>query len=188
MKKIVFAVLATVMLLSAVLAPIGVSAATKDDVLNEFKTIPAHHYIYDEVEQLANNHPLTSEQYDKLLEWCKEIKEAFPEDKGRSFHSYPAEAQAKMLTIMYEVADYLNLKIEIKPSENPVHTNDDVVFVYDPSGKLIFRYDGDEIRKTDTAESADYALYAIISASAIVLAFAAFAIVSKKRSKKHIAG
>jgi len=186
MKKVLFTVLALVALLSSVFSPLCVSAATKEDVLNEFGSIPASRYVYDEIEQLANNHPLTSEQYDKLLEWCKELKTIIPEDKGRSFHSYPDSAQEKMIKMMNDVADYLGLRIETVPSDNPIHRNDVVIYVYDSNDKMIFRYDGDEIQKTDTVDSSDsanYVLYAVISASLIVTAFVVFVFVSKKRHK-----
>ena len=187
MKKFLLTIFAFVILASAVLVPISASAATKEDVLNEFKTVPASHYIYDDMVQLANNHPLTSEQYDKLLEYCKEFKAAFPEDKGPSFDMYDPVAQDRMLKIMDKVCALLNLTYEIKPSENPKHTGDDVIFVYDANGKLIYRYDGDELRKTDVAETPSYTLYALISASLIVVAVAVFGFISKKRKNNKLA-
>ena len=182
MKRFLLMILSLVTLASAVFVPISASAKTKDDVLKLFKSIPASKYVYDDVEQIANNHPLTSEQYDKLYEYCEEVKALFPEDKGSSFHSYSAEVQDRALKIVHEVADYLGLRVETKLSDDPEHSNDVVIFLYDANGKLMFRYDGDEVQKTDVAEKSDYTLYAIMSSLVIVAAIIAFAFLAKKRN------
>ena len=185
MKKLLLTVLALAMLAGAVLVPMSAAAATKEDVLNEFKKSPVAHYIYDDIVQLANNHPLTSEQYDKILELVKKFNAIFEKDLGPTFHDYDPVAQDKMLRILEEACDYLELHYDIVPSKNPVHEHDDVILIYDKNNVLIFRYDGDEVKKTDTVPT-NYTLYALIIAAIMLAGISAFIVVSKKNKANKL--
>lgn len=164
MKRLtLFFVIAAVLTLSFSTA-ITASAYTQDDLLEEFKTIPAAHWVLADIEQLSENMKLTQEQCDALWPILQEVKALVPEDNGPTVYmgsNHGNQGRAYSAEVVAQVLDCIRAACKITgctfvKSLVPEQTHEiDIVFkLYNSDGVLIFEYDGDLVKKTDSAESA----------------------------------
>jgi len=197
MKKLITLLLAVV-ILSAMVIP--ASAATEEEVLAEFKKLSISRYVWTEAENLAANYDATEEQLDVLLELVKNAQEAFPEDKGPGYaapdnadedyfgtekYPYTEEQLDTLMGIIAEGCDTVGFTYEFINSENPKHSGDVVLVIYDTEGKIAFMYDGDVIKKLGEIDKEGSAVpYLVGGISLIVLAGVAVAAVKFKKKEQ----
>ena len=196
MKKIITALLA-VILLSAMLIP--ASAATEEELLEEFKKISISKHLITEVENLAANYDVTEEQGDLLMELIEQAKEAFPEDKGPGYanpdgyesyfgeekYPYTEEQLDTAMGIVAEACDILNFTYEFVNSEKPMHDGDVTIVIRDSEGRIAFRYDGDIIKPLGEVEDEKSAVpYLFGGISVITLAGISFATLKLRKKEQ----
>ena len=196
MKKIITALLAVV-LLSAMLIP--ASAATEEELVEEFKKIPISRYLITEVENLAANYDVTEEQGDLLMELVEQAKEAFPEDKGPGYanpeghesyfgeekYPYTEEQLDTAMAIIAEARDILGFTYEFVNSEKPMHDGDISIILRDSEGRIALRYDGDIIKPLGEVEDEQSsAPYLVGGISVITLAGIAFATLKLRKKEQ----
>ena len=157
MKKFI-TILFAIVLLSATLIP--ASAATKDELLEEFKKIPISRHLLTEVENLAANYDVTEEQGELLMKLIEKAKEAFPEDKGPGYanpegyesilgeekYPYTSEQLDVVMDIIAESCEIMGFTYEFVNSERPMHKGDVVIIIKDTDCRIAFQYDGDIIK------------------------------------------
>lgn len=163
MKKRIIVFLVTVSLLVGVLGgSLSASAYTQQDLLEEFATIPASHWVYADIEKLSDTMQLTEEQCNQLWPILQAVKELVPEDNGPTVYmgsNHNNAGRAYSVEVVAQVLDYIRAACKITgctfvKSLVPEQTHEiDIVFkLYDKDGKLIFEYDGDLVKKTGAAD------------------------------------
>lgn len=183
MKKTFAAILALVMILGVF--AVGASAATKSDILELAATSPVYHYVKVSLENAARTVSITDAQADAVLPYVQDIVNALPEDLGPSAHDYTVAQQQRVMDDVNSICDVLEYElvtVEKTASSTPSskHVVDYIFQFYDKAGTLVYEFDGDEIKKTDSVGS-DYAWVYILGASVLVIAAGAIIILNKKR-------
>ncbi len=162
MKRFTVLILSLAILAASFSVSFTASAYTQEDLLEEFKTIPASHWVLADIENLSRSMRLTDEQCDALWPILQEVKALVPEDNGPSVYhgsnhgntgrAYSAEVVAKVLDYIREACKITGCTFVKSLVPNPTHDIDIVFKLYDNEGKLIFEYDGDLIQQTGSAE------------------------------------
>ena len=157
-KKALTFVVALSLLISLLGGTISASAYTQQDLLEEFATIPASHYVYADIENLSKTMELTEEQCNQLWPILQEVKALVPTDNGPSVYhgsnhgntgrAYSAEVVAKVLDNIRAACKITGCTFVKSLVPNPTHDIDIVFKLYDSTGKLIFEYDGDLVEET----------------------------------------
>ena len=192
-KIMVTLTLAIILLIGAVVAPMSASAATKDELFEVFYSIPVSKYIKPLVENAAKNVEITAEQGDELMKIALELKALLPEDNGptaQNYYSqdgkremfYDSETIAAVMRCIGDACDILGYTYDFTPSPDPKHTRDLVFNVYDETGRMVFSYDGDQIKATGENESNTNYIYLAIGI-ALVICAGGIAVFAKKRQK-----
>ena len=159
--------------------------------MEEFKTIPASHWVLADFENLSRTMRLTEDQCNQLWPLLQEVKALLPTDNGPTVHAgtnngntgraYSAEVVARVMDLIRAACRVTGCTFVKSLVPNPTHNMDIVFKLYDSTGKLIFEYDGDLIKQTgtDAAETAasvsPWYLYGGIGALAVSLAGTVFA-------------
>ncbi len=152
MKRI-FLILLTLIVLSSSYS----LAATKEDVIN---AINAHYQVGDtnfrlpqkyinKGEAYLNSHPLTSEQYSKILD-CISAAVAYAREIGHvRYKEYTKEQINKGLSIVLQAckAAEVDLKAEMKNNAEDLHNVETQVFDKKDNGKKVVSVDGAETNK-----------------------------------------
>lgn len=138
------------------------SAYTQEDLMEEFKTIPASHWVLADFENLSKTMTLTEEQCNALWPILQEVKALLPEDNGPSvWHgsNHGNTGRAYDAVVVARVMDHIRAACKITGCTfvkslvpNPTHDVDIVFKLYDKDGILIFEYDGDLVKQTGSAE------------------------------------
>lgn len=167
MRKFIVLLLSVAVLTAAFSTTLTASAYTQEDLLEEFRTIPATHWVLADIENLSRSMELTEEQCNALWPILQEVKALVPEDNGPSVYhgsnhgntgrAYSAEVVAKVLDHIRAACRITGCTFVKTLVDNPTHDIDIVFKLYDSKGILIFEYDGDLIKQTDSAERADRA-------------------------------
>lgn len=184
--------LAAILALIAVLAvtfsaTISASAYTQEDLLEEFKTIPASHWVLADIEELSENMKLTEEQCNALWPILQEVKALVPTDNGPSVYhgsNHGNTGRAYSVEVVAKVLDYIRAACKITGCTfvktlvpEQTHAIDIVFKLYDSTGKLIFEYDGDLVKYTGSADgvaaTTDSGSYGLLFAGLAVLVLAA---------------
>ncbi|MBR5272941.1 MAG: hypothetical protein IKU25_06085 [Clostridia bacterium] len=190
MKKFFVAVLAVVLMMTMFVG--SASAATKADLVNKIKNdsiIGNYEHIVNIVVNQMDNFNFTSDECDYLLakfDEAKAIIEAAGGDKGSSAHSYDPVTIEQIVDIVADVVTTLGYTYEYLPSQNPLHTGDDVFRVYDADGIIVFEFDGDYVKHTGGEVASDNGKImagAALGGGVVVLALAVFFAV---RSRKNL--
>lgn len=158
------ALLITVALLAmSFSATISASAYTQEDLLEEFKTIPASHWVLADIENLSRSMRLTEDQCNQLWPILQEVKALVPEDNGPSVYhgsnhgntgrAYSAEVVAQVLDCIRAACRITGCTFVKTLVPNPTHEIDIVFKLYNSEGVLIFEYDGDLIQQTGGDET-----------------------------------
>ncbi len=196
MKKIITLLISAIILSTMV---VSASAATEEDLLAEFKKISISRYMVTEVENLAANYEITSEQADQLLPLLKKAQETFPEDRGPGYRNpeghesyfgseiypYTEEQLDTVMGIIADACEILGFTYEFRDSNLPMH-NVDIVFVLrDQEGRVAFEYDGDLIKRLgDVEEEKSSVPYLVGGISLVVIAgMAAVALSLRKKEQ-----
>ena len=172
------------------------SAATKSDIIDELnKTIIKNVWVANEegkgaqdvvtikimAENIISSTPVSSDQADKIIALIRECSAVVPEYKGVSAHMYTNEQRAYVTPRVFEAFETLGFKCEFIIKNNNVHDMDIVFSVSDPkTGKVVFEYDGDLIRKTDSP-SFNYDIFLYVGGALLVISGGLFFFVRKKR-------
>ncbi len=130
--------------------------------MEEFKTIPASHWVLADFENLSKTMTLTEEQCNALWPILQEVKALLPEDNGPSvWHgsNHGNTGRAYDAVVVARVMDHIRAACKITGCTfvkslvpNPTHDVDIVFKLYDEDGTLIFEYDGDLVKQTGSAE------------------------------------
>ncbi len=157
-KKILMFFVAFSLLVSVLGGTFSASAYTQEDLLKEFATIPASHWVYADIEKLSDTMTLTEEQCNQLWPLLQNVKELVPTDNGPSVYhgsnhgntgrAYSAEVVAKVLDNIRAACKITGCTFVKSLVPNQTHDIDIVFKLYDGTGKLIFEYDGDLVKKT----------------------------------------
>lgn len=161
-KKMLMFLLALSLLISAFGGTFSASAYTQQDLLEEFATIPASHWVYADIENLSKTMQLTEEQCNQLWPILQEVKALVPTDNGPSVYhgsnhgntgrAYSAEVVAKVLDHIRAACKITGCTFVKSLVPNQTHEIDIVFKLYDSTGKLIFEYDGDLVKQTGAEE------------------------------------
>lgn len=164
MKRLTVFIVAIAVITACFSATISASAYTQEDLLEEFKTIPAAHWVLADIEQLSDNMKLTQEQCDALWPILQEVKALVPEDNGPSVYhgsnhgntgrAYSAEVVAKVLDHIRAACKITGCTFVKSLVPQQTHAIDIVFKLYNSDGVLIFEYDGDLVKQTGSAEGA----------------------------------
>lgn len=162
MRRITVFIVALAMLALSLCSSFSASAYTQDDLLEEFKTIPAAHWVLADIENLNKTMQLTEEQCDALWPILQEVKALVPEDNGPSVYhgsnhgntgrAYAAEVVARVLDLIREACKITGCTFVKTLVPEQTHAIDIVFKLYNSEGVLIFEYDGDLVKTTDSAE------------------------------------
>ena len=164
---------------------VSASAATKSDILQEFRKTVVSKYTIIKAENALRGINITPEQGDEIVKRIKEVSAVVNTDKGISAHTYSVSEVTLVMRHISEVCGMLGLRYEYVMADEIFHSGDIVFRCYDAAGKLIFEYDGDLISKTGFDISAGE-IGAVSLAGALLIAFAVL-LVSKKRSASRAA-
>ncbi len=191
MRRFTVLLLSLAILALSLSATITASAYTQEDLMEEFKTIPASHWVLADFENLSRSMRLTEEQCNELWPLLQEVKALLPTDNGPTVHAgtnngntgrmYSAEVVARVMDLIRAACRVTGCTFVKSLVPNATHSMDIVFKLYDSTGKLIFEYDGDLIKQTGTdvesgaSTSLNWYLYGGIGALLISLAGAAFA-------------
>ncbi len=194
MKKRIAVFCAMLVVLTVSLSSVITAGAyTQDDLLEEFKTIPASHWVLADIENLSKTMTLTEEQCNQLWPILQEVKALVPEDNGPTVYqgtnhnnggrAYSAETVAKVLDCIRAACKVTGCTFVKSLVSDPTHSIDIVFKLYNNEGKLIFEYDGDLVKQTGGAapEKANSAPLLIGGVSLLVLAAGAALVASKSR-------
>lgn len=199
-KRILMFVVAFSLLISAFGGAMSASAYTQQDLLEEFATIPASHWVYADIEKLSATMPLTEEQCNQLWPLLQEVKALLPTDNGPSVYhgsnhdntgrAYSAEVVARVLDLIREACKITGCTFVKSLVPEQTHDIDIVFKLYDSTGKLIFEYDGDLVKKTGAEQ--ENALQAseigmLVAGVSFIALSAALAVVLAKKKKASFA-
>ncbi len=196
MRRIVAFCAVLVMLAVSMSSLTVANAYTQEDLLNEFKTIPASHWVLADIENLNKTMTLTEEQCNALWPILQEVKALVPEDNGPSVYhgtnhgntgrAYSAEVVAKVLDYIREACKITGCTFVKSLVPNPTHDIDIVFKLYDKTGKLIFEYDGDLVKQTGGETPKNDNSFLLIGGVSM-LALAGVAAVIASKSKRRVA-
>ena len=186
MKKWISLLLVCLLLVGTVATMIvPVSAATpKESLIAAFKDAVPKAYVemyLPMVENVLRQITVTQEQADGVMECINACKNTIKTDKGHTLHLYTVEERYFMLDQFKIACEILNLTYKISMSTDPDHVTDVVYTVYDAAGNPLADFDGDIVRKTNTAYEVDGSL-ALLAAVLLTGAVAAVAY-----GKKYVA-
>lgn len=180
MKKLTL-LLALILVLSSLFS-FGVSAATKQDVVDVARgMIPAgYNQLYlIQIENIFSQLDVSAETCDKLIVIAKEVDNIL-RNNGYTLSNYTAEDRKNVIAYMNQVCDLTGLTYQYNTADlNNIQLN-----IYDPAGNLIgqFEFDQDQlINKTDVAVAPVVSFALPISAIAI-LAAAAFVFAKSRKA------
>ena len=196
MKKFVVLLL-TLIVLSAMIVP--ASAATEEELIEEFKKASISKHLLTEIENLATTYDVTEEQGDALMELIKKVSAAFPEDKGPGYHNpdgyedyfgeekrpYTEEQLTVLMDAIADACEIVGFTYEFVPSETPKHKADVVFVARDKDGRIAFQYDGDIIKKLGEIDSKKESNVPYLVGGIGVLALAGIALPVSKLKKKE---
>lgn len=192
MKRFTVLLLSVAVLALSLSASTTASAYTQEDLMEEFKTIPASHWVLADFENLSRTMQLTEDQCNQLWPILQEVKALLPTDNGPTVHAgsnngntgrmYSAEVVAKVMDHIRAACRITGCTFVKTIVPDPTHSIDIVFKLYDSTGKLIFEYDGDLIKQTGTdvnesnnSAASSWYLYGGIGALIIALAGTVFA-------------
>lgn len=162
---------AVIALVFSLTPAVAAYAYTQEDLLREFRTIPAAHWVLADIENLSETMQLSEEQCDALWPLLQRVKQLVPEDNGPSvFHgrnhnntgrAYSAEVVAQVLDCIRQACRITGCTFVKSLVPDQTHDIDIVFKLYDSRGKLIFEYDGDLVKRTggDVSESGNGLLF-----------------------------
>ncbi|MBE6678473.1 MAG: hypothetical protein E7597_06740 [Ruminococcaceae bacterium] len=198
MRRFTVLLLSVAVLALSLSATMTASAYTQEDLMEEFKTIPASHWVLADFENLSRTMRLTEEQCNQLWPILQEVKALLPTDNGPTVHAgtnngntgrmYSAEVVAQVMDHIRAACRITGCTFVKSLVPNPTHEIDIVFKLYDSTGKLIFEYDGDLIKQTgtdvagSTSTSSPWYLYGGMGALILSLAGAVFATKRVRRS------
>ena len=196
MKKIITFLL-MIVVLSAMLVP--ASAATEEELMEEFKKASISKHLLTEVENLAATYDVTEEQGDALMELIKKVSAAFPEDKGPGYHNpdgyedyfgevqrpYTEEQLNILMDAVADACEIVGFTYEFVPSEDPKHKADVTFVARDKDGRIAFQYDGDVIKKLGEIDGQKESNVPYLVGGIGILALAGIAIPVLKLKKKE---
>ncbi len=185
---------AVLVILTVSLSSVSAFAYTQDDLLNEFKTIPASHWVLADIENLNKTMTLTEEQCNALWPILQEVKALLPEDKGPTVYAgtnhnnagraYDAETVAKVMDYIREACRITDCSFVTSLVPHPTHDIDIVFKLYDKSGTLIFEYDGDLVKQTGgSIDTKDNSWMLIGGVAMLALAGGASVVASKSKRR-----
>jgi hypothetical protein len=181
--------LVSVLIISSLFS-FGVSAATKQDVVDAAKTTIPTGYDYLFLIQLENifaQLDVSEEKCDRIIEIINELGQSV-EDSGHTLHLYAKDNRDIILKYFDEICDICGLTYEYKIAvKDPLwHEGDVVCLVYDSEGNLLGMLDGDQdilTKKTDVSVTAPVPLILPVCAAGII---AAAALVFMKNRKVSV--
>ncbi len=199
MKKRIAVFFAMLVVLAASLSSVlTASAYTQEDLLEEFKTIPASHWVLDGIENLSKTMELTEEQCNQLWPILQEVKKLVPEDNGPTVYqgtnhnnggrAYSAEVVAKVLDYIREACKITGCTFVKSLVSEPTHGIDIVFKLYNKEGKLIFEYDGDLVKQTGgEVETEDGGAWLLIGGVSMLVLAAGAALAGRKARREAVA-
>lgn len=198
MKKRIAVFCAMLVVLTVSLSATLVAGAyTQEDLLKEFQTIPASHWVYADIENLSKTMPLTEEQCDKLWPILQEVKALVPEDNGPTVYggsnhndsgrAYSAETVAKVMDCIRAACKVTGCTFVKTLVSDPTHEIDIVFKLYNKEGKLIFEYDGDLVKQTGGAVETNTGTWLLVAGTVLLVMAAATAIAVKKTRRVPVA-
>lgn len=172
-----------VSIIIAVSFSFNASAVTKADLYNELKGSIFDKYapIYGvSIENSLRNISISDAQAEQILVLIKEVKAYVNVDKGHSLHFYTDAEKNFVLDRVDKACKILDLTYKVipKPLADDEHVGDIIFVFYDASGKKIFEFDGDIIKKTNvpTTQTTNNIVYL----SGLLMLFAASVLIYKK--------
>ncbi len=176
MKKILSLAMVCLLMMSLmVMAVLPASAASaQDDIVAALKErVPAEYLnqYLPAVENILQQLEITDEQADQIIACIAATDDAMA-DYHYSLHLFTAEERAAALKQLDAVCDILNVRYELKLSQDSDHNNDQVAVFYKADGTKLADVDFD-VKKTNTPSqmSVEYIVLAVVFAiGAIVTA------------------
>jgi len=172
------------------------SAATKSDIIDELdKTIIKNVWQANEngtgagdvatikimAENVIASTSVSSDQADKIIALIRECSAAIPEYKGPSAHTYTKEQIAYVVPRIFQAFETLGFECAFVTKNSEVHEADIVFTVTDPkTGKVVFEYDGDLIKKTDS-DGFNNNVFLYVGGALLVLSCGMFVFTKRKR-------
>ncbi len=194
MKKRIAVFCAMLVVLTVSLSSMFVADAyTQEDLLEEFKTIPASHWVLADIENLSKTMRLTEDQCNQLWPILQEVKALVPEDNGPTVwqgtnhgnggRAYSAETVAKVMDCVRAACKVTGCTFVKSLVPDSTHDFDIVFKLYDKDGKLIFEYDGDLVKQTggDVVEKDSNTWLLVSGVAMLFLAAGAAFVVTKAR-------
>lgn len=180
MKKVAAFLFALVLLVCTTIGTFSVSAETqytKDQLIAKVSESAIYKYVKGDVENLARTTTLTDAQINELYAVAEKFVALNLTDKGGSAHKYTSAEISSVLALVQEACDILNYTYEFAKSSDALHVGDTVFTVYDASGKMVYTFDGDVVKKTGSNQTVLFVTIGLLGCA--LLAAAVFA--TKKR-------
>lgn len=167
----------------------GVSAATKQDVVDAANAaVPANYnFLYlIQLENIFSQINVSEEQCDRIITIIKELGQSV-KDSGHTLHLYTQDNRDVILKYFDEICNICGMTYEYKLADkNPQwHTGDVVCLVYNSDGTFLGELDGDReqfVKKTDVPVTASDSFILPLLAAGIIAAGALVFVKNRKVS------
>ena len=181
MKKVAVFLLALMLLVGTMIGTFSVSAETqytKDQLVAKVSESAIYKYIKGDITNLARTTELTDAQINALYVVAEKFIALNLTDKGPSAEKYAATEVTAVLGLVQEACDIMNYTYKFEVTADAAHAGDGVFKVYDASGKMVYTYDGDAVKKTGSDQTALFIVIGLLGCAML----AAAVIATKKRT------